>query len=200
DASELVSYAGFDITSNFTGDLESPNDLHYVASGLPDGLVLSDAGVISGTPTDAAVGANQVFSVTATDNTSSNSITAYFTINVNDETLSLTPTSPLGTDNAHPIAITTDASELVSYAGFDITSNFTGDLESPNDLHYVASGLPDGLVLSDAGVISGTPTDAAVGANQVFSVTATDNTSTNSITEYFTINENDETLSLTPAS
>ncbi|HLJ47001.1 MAG TPA: putative Ig domain-containing protein [Bryobacteraceae bacterium] len=115
------------------------------AGNLPPGLSLSTAGVITGTPTTAGTFA---FSATVTDSTVSDtrppSATGQFQIVVNPA-LTVTPaTLPTGTVNT-PYPST--------------TLNATGGT-TPYSWTISAGALPPGLSLSNAGAISGTPTQA----------------------------------------
>ena len=116
----------------------------WSASGLPSGLSISSAGVISGTPA-----ASGTFSVTvqATDSAQVTATKA-LTLTVAGALTITTATLPNGTVGT-------------SYAATTLAA--TGGTPPYS---WSASGLPSGLSMSAAGVISGTP--AAVGS---FSVT-----------------------------
>ena len=159
-ATEDTSFS-YTIPTNTFADVDT-NDtsLTITATGLPNGLTLTD-GVISGTPTNAAVGDTTV-SITATDSTGA-SVTDQIVIsvtNVNDA-----PTVANAQDNQ-----TTAEDSAFSYT---IPTNTFADVDT-NDtsLTITATGLPTGLTLTD-GVISGTPTNAVVGDHTV-TITATD--------------------------
>jgi len=114
-----------------------------VASGtLPDGLSLSSAGAISGTPTAAG--------------------TFDFTGQVNDGKNTLTQALSIVVAEAAPVALaitTTSLPDGTVNQTYNATLEATGGTE--NYSWSVASGtLPDGLSLSSAGAISGTPTAA----------------------------------------
>jgi len=116
-----------------------------VASGsLPDGLSLSSAGVLSGTPT--AVGAS-TFTVRASNGILPDDVTPGLTVTVS------TPANPLFADASPP------ASAEVG-AAYSYTFTATG---SPAPTFSVASGsLPPGLTLDTAGALSGTPSASGV--------------------------------------
>ncbi|ONI76107.1 peptidase M4 family protein [Actinosynnema sp. ALI-1.44] len=131
--------------------------LHWTATGLPEGLSISDGGVISGTPT--AEGSSSV-TATATDSSSpakSGSATFSWTVR---------PQSGTGPEVANPGAQTTEVNTAVN-----LQLSATGGTAP---LHWTATGLPEGLSISDDGLISGTPT--AEGSSSV-TVTATDSSS-----------------------
>ena len=128
---------------------------HYTISGgaLPAGMSLSTAGLLTGTPT-----AGGVFSITvlATD---TDSLTG-------SQTYSLT---------IHPPTITVSPSTATLPAavpGTAYSQTFAGS-GGIGPYRYVLTGnLPSGLSLSEAGILSGTPT--VPGGPYTFTVTATD--------------------------
>jgi hypothetical protein len=113
----------------------------WSASGLPSGLSISSAGVISGTPTAAGS-----FSVTvqATDSAQLTATKAY----------SVTVAAATA-----PLSITTQAPLAGGEVGVAYTQAFAATGGTP-PYSWSASGLPSGLSISSAGVISGTPTAA----------------------------------------
>ena len=120
-----------------------------VATGatLPPGLTLSTGGVLSGTPTNAGT---YSFNVTLSDSTGS--YTTAFQLRIS----SIAVTSP---------GILPNATVGVAYS-YQMTS--TG---GSGTVTWSASGLPSGLSMSPAGLISGTPVTAA---NVGVTITATD--------------------------
>ena len=126
---------------------------YTLSSGtLPAGLSLSNAGVISGTPTSAAVA---TFTVKATD-TNGCAGTLSYTLTPVCPTITVTQTTLPGAIQGAPYSQT-----LTSSGG---TSAYT---------YTIASGaLPAGVTLSSAGVISGTPTTAGTASFTVQSLDA----------------------------
>ncbi len=127
----------------------------FSAPGLATyGLAISNTGVISGTPTTAASGAT--VSVTAS-NSGGTSAAATITLNI-------AAAPPAGSP---PVVSNATVSGTVGTAITPVTVSATN---SPTS--FSASGLASyGLSISNAGVISGTPTTAASGAT--VQVTAT---------------------------
>ena len=112
-------------------------------SGLPAGLTLSSAGVISGTPTKAGT---TTFSIDVMDSSTPTPLsqTGNLSITVNASAGGLTLTTTTLTD----ATVNTAYSATLTAAGG--VAPYTFSLAS-------GSGLPAGLTLSTAGVISGTP-------------------------------------------
>jgi uncharacterized protein YhjY with autotransporter beta-barrel domain len=130
---------------------------NFSATGLPAGLTMSSAGVISGTPTTAG---NATVVVTASDSsggTGSYTSTASASVNISAPTITLFPASG---------ALAQGVGGIVY--GQMLTS--TGGIE-PIRFEVTAGALPPGLSLSTSGVITGTPTTAGTSS---FTVTATD--------------------------
>jgi hypothetical protein len=159
-------------TTTFADVDTSDTNLTITATGLPDGLTFSN-NIISGTPTNAAVGANTV-NIIATDGAGT-SVTDQIIItvaNINDA-----PT--LATAQADQTA--TQGSAFT----YTVPTTTFADIDtSDTSLTITATGLPDGLTFAN-GTISGTPTNAAVGAN-VVNITATDSGGA-SVTDQITI-------------
>lgn len=123
-----------------------------VSSGsLPAGLTFSDSGVLSGTP--AAVGTS-TFAITASDSSS-----PMLTKTV---TLSLSVTAGADLPPALSISSTGLAAAQMS-AAYSATLNATGGTPGYS-WSITAGGLPAGMTLSNAGVISGTPSSAGTSA------------------------------------
>lgn len=156
---------------------------NFSAIGLPAGLTMNSAGVISGVPT-TATGATVV--VTATDSstgTGNYTSTASASLGIAAPTLILTPAA-----GALPGG--------VGGTAYSQTFTTTGGI-APIRYEVTAGALPNGLHLSAGGVISGVPT--ATGAFN-FTVTATDS-SGNSYTgsSAYSITVVAPAISLTPA-
>jgi hypothetical protein len=111
---------------------------------LPPGLTLSNAGVLSGTPT--AIGAFNV-TVTATDTNSCNAtLTLPLGINITCPTVAVNATNLPAATNG------------VAYPSVNLTE--TGGV-APFTWSLSSGFLPAGMTLSPAGVLSGTPTQTA---------------------------------------
>ncbi len=115
---------------------------------MPDGLSLSSAGVISGTPTAVASATPLTFSVTDSANPTNTATAAL--------TLTIVPA------NVVPLALTTTSLPSGQVAtAYSATLTATGGT-TPYAWSLTAGSLPSGLSLNAAtGVISGTPTAAA---------------------------------------
>ena len=126
--------------------------LTYSATGLPAGLVISAAGLVTGTPTTA--GSNTV-TVTANDGRGG--------------TASATFSWTIAAANVAPVV--TNPGSQSGTVGEAVSLQIVATDGNGDALTYSATGLPAGLVISAAGLITGTPTTA--GANTV-TVTAND--------------------------
>ncbi len=110
-------------------------------SGLPSGLILSTAGVISGTPTLAGAFTVQIRATDAAGASATRDLTL-----VVSATSSLTITTP-----ALPAATT-----AVAYPATALTA--TGGTGSGYSWSIASGLLPPGMTLSAGGILSGTPT------------------------------------------
>ncbi|WP_280938469.1 IPT/TIG domain-containing protein [Sinorhizobium sp. A49] len=135
----------------------APYSYDVTVGALPTGLTLAANGTLSGTP--SASGTFN-FTITGTDSSSGSGPYAManaYTLTVASPTLALTPaagTLPAGTvGTAHSQTFT--------------ASNGT----APYSYAITGGSLPNGLTLSAAGIVSGTPT---ADGNYSFDVTATD--------------------------
>lgn len=122
----------------------------FTATGLPSWATLnSTTGVLSGTPPDTT---GAPFAITLTATNASGSVTQNFTLNVSP------PVTPVITNGPPP----TTGSVGTFY-------NFTYQASGlPTPTFSVTTGaLPPGLMLSSAGVLSGTPTVAGIYSGKV---------------------------------
>ena len=127
--------------------------LTYSATGLPAGLVISAAGLITGTPTTA--GANTV-TVTANDGRGGTA-SATFSWTIAAANVAPVVTNPGAQSGTVGVAVT--ALQIVATDG------------NSDPLAFSATGLPAGLVISAAGLVTGTPTTAG---SDTVTVTAND--------------------------
>ena len=136
-----VAIAPLTITAT---DSDPTQTLTFSATGLPPGLVISAAGVITGTP--SSQGTNAV-TVTATDGTGASG-KAGFTWTVSPiVTNTITVTNP-GTQNTQLGAVVT----------LTLSATDSNPADGP-PFTWAAGGLPPGLVLNTAsGIITGSPT------------------------------------------
>jgi hypothetical protein len=147
--------------------------LAWSASGLPSGLTLSASGILSGTPGSGQTGVHEV-TVTAAD-ASGAAGAVQLAIDVLPSTIQLglhahwpTLAWPVGfAIGSHQLAQASDSS-VPGASGF----------------RYAASGLPPGLRLSSAGVLSGTPKRAG---RYPVKVTAGDGYGSGSVTSTWTV-------------
>lgn len=161
------AYAGFDFKSvlSVTGDSAYNGSLvswSVVSGALPAGLVLNADGTLSGTPT--LVGTSN-FTLKATYKTKMGQ-QVYQVVSLGISVGLATATLPAAKVNT-------------AYAAFDFKPllSVSGDPNySVNNVAFSATGVPNGMSLSSAGVLSGTPTTKTAGAN--FNVVATYKTKT----------------------
>ena len=144
----------------------SPYTWAVSAGALPDGLALSPAGVLSGTPTTPGT---STFTVRVTDSANpAATATKSFTLTVSDLAIDTAATLPAA-------AVSVPYTETLLASGG--TSPYTWALSSGT--------LPAPLTLSAAGVLSGTPTAAGTFS---FSIKATDSASpAASVTKSFSL-------------
>ena len=151
-----TSMPGGEVTVPYSETLQAtdgtlPYTWSLVSGSLPDGLMLSAGGVISGTPTTPGL---QAFTVEVTDAVL-RSDTQLLAISIVFGGPTITTTSLPGGEVTVPYSETLQAT--------DGTLSYTWSL--------VSGSLPDGLMLSAGGVISGTPTTPGL---QAFTVQVTD--------------------------
>ena len=170
-----VTYAenasiSLNVSSHFT-DADGTS-LTFTATGLPMGLTMNTAGVISGSVTDDSQIGEHTVEVTASDGVISETNTFTITItNVNDAPTVATPISDVAYAETVPIRL-------------DISSHFV-DVDTGTSLTFTAMGLPTGLTMNTAGVISGSVTDDSQIAEHTVEVTASDGSS--SVINTFTL-------------
>ena len=172
-------------TQSFTASGGTAPYTYTVATGaLPAGLMLSSAGVLSGTPT---AGGTFNFTARATDSTTGAgapfSVLRPYTLIIGPPTVTVAPATLPGASVASAYSQTVTASGGTA----------------PYQYSIVAGALPTGLTLSGAGVISGTPT-AAGSFN--FTVSASDSSGGAgpfSGTQAYTLTVAAPTITLTPA-
>jgi len=157
----------------------TPYTWSIISGNLPPGLTLNSNGVISGTPTKAGT---FTFTIKVTD--SSNPVktaTKEFSITVNEQT--------------QPLTITTEAlPDGIVGTQYSATLSASGGT-APYTWSLVSGSLPTDLTLSNAGVISGTPSAAGT---YNFTVKVEDSSSPKKqATKQLSINVNEQTQPLT---
>ena len=159
------------VSLNVGGNFSDDDTLTISASGLPGGLSMSTAGVITGTiDANASVTSPYTVTVTASDGTGSDDVTDVFVWTVTDDA------PVLGTPIANQADTDADSVSL------NVGGNFSDD----DTLTISASGLPGGLSMSTAGVITGTiDANASVTSPYTVTVTASDGTGSDDVTDVF---------------
>ena len=155
-----VTGTAYSAQLNATGN--TPITWSLASGNLPNGLTVSTAGIISGTPTAAGT---FNFTVLALNSVGSDTKALYIVVNA--PPVITTTTLPSG-------LINTAYSTQLAATG---TTPITWSLES--------GSLPTGLTLSSAGVISGTPT---VLTTSTFTVKATNSAGSATKTLYIVVN------------
>lgn len=131
---------------------------------LPYGLSLANTGFITGT-VDTAVPLNNIFTVRATDNLG-NSSDKIFQISISSKPAQPVWNTPAGSLGTFPTQIF--ASVLLSGSPVLPATSITYSL--------ISGSLPSGMVLSSAGVISGTPALVSQESVSAFTLRITDDT------------------------
>jgi Domain of unknown function (DUF4347)/Putative Ig domain/Bacterial Ig domain len=155
--------------------------LTYSATGLPLGLTINAAGVISGTLNKSASqgGVGGVYSVVVTANDGKGGTVS--------ETFSYTVT------NIAPVVVTAVPTQVVSDSAafsLNVAPNFADGGADTDALTYTATGLPAGLTMNAAGQISGTvPSNASIVGPYTVTVTANDGQG-GTVTSNFVISAN----------
>lgn len=140
-----TSSAGDPVSFSVTGSFSDPNNdpLTFTATGLPPGLAISSAGLISGTiASTATTGSPYTTRVTANDG-NGGTVTSSFTWTV------LPP-------NRNPVAGTLSArtSGVSDVVNIPLASSFSDPDNDP--LSFTAANLPPGLAMSATGLVTGT--------------------------------------------
>jgi hypothetical protein len=138
--------------------------LTYKATGLPAGLAINSAGLISGTVGASAAASNEV------------------TVTVSDGFLSASTRFAWTTTSAPTVAAVAAQSTVRGHAA---KLQIEGKAAAGKRLTYSATGLPIGLTITTAGLISGTVSTNAAATNQV-TVTVSDGSLTASTTFLWT--------------
>src|SRR5664280_526997 len=153
-----------------------PYTFSITSGALPNGLTLSSAGVISGTPT---TGGPFTFTV-GVDDSVGNTGSRTYTVNIGTNSLTVNPASlPNGMQGT-------------AYSQTVTASGGTG----PYTFVMSSGALPAGLSLSSGGVLSGTPTGSGP---STFTVRATDSVA-NTGSRTYTITIGSNILTVSPAS
>ena len=122
-------------------DVDASTTLSYTISGAPSTITATTAGVISGTPTNANVGAHTI-TVTCSDGALTASDQYVLTVtNVND---------------APTVASAIDDVSTAEDAAYSLDASGTcTDVDASTTLSYTISGAPSTITATTAGVISG---------------------------------------------
>ncbi|RAG87195.1 hypothetical protein DN069_02690 [Streptacidiphilus pinicola] len=156
---------GTAVSKQISASDSAGKSLTYSATGLPAGLSISSSGLISGTPTTA--GTSNV-TVTASSGTASGSTSFTWTV-TSQSTETVTVTSP---------------GNQTGTVGTAASLQMKATDSAGKSLTFSATGLPAGLSISSAGLISGTPTTAATSN---VTVTASSGTASGSTSFTWTI-------------
>jgi hypothetical protein len=135
--------SSYSATLGGTGGTAPYGNFTVVSGGLPNGLSLSPAGVLSGTPVDSGTFSFTVQTQDSTTGTGPYTGTTSYALTIAPPTITISPSTLPGGSVAAAYSQT-----LVAGGGMGPYTNF-----------IITSGkLPAGLTLSTSGVISGTPT------------------------------------------
>ncbi|MDB6076053.1 MAG: hypothetical protein JWO89_3693, partial [Verrucomicrobiaceae bacterium] len=168
--------AGLPYSATITASGGASPYVYSLLSGTPpSGLALSNAGVLSGTPTSNA---GQTFSVKVVDNNGC----------VGTQSYTMSP--------GCPVVTVTPGSLPAASIGSAYSQSMTATGGTSPYTWTVSSGtLPAGLTLSSAGFLSGTPTSSAV---QTFTLQAADKNACTGAATY-TVSPVCQTITVTPA-
>jgi len=140
---------GISYFASLEADGDCPITWSKESGELPEGLILSEEGIISGTPTASAIGAFD-FTVKATNIIGSDK--KELSIKIGEELP--TGVKPTIYTSSLPVGRTESP-----YG--PVTLNASGD--KPITWSVRSGKLPEGLTISEEGIISGTPTASAIG-------------------------------------
>jgi hypothetical protein len=159
-----------------------PYKWEVIAGAVPDALVLSAAGILSGTPTNDGHGK---FTVRVTDRAGA-AVERYFDLIIKPQTQPVTPLS-IGTTTPLPWGWL-----HVEYA----ERLFATGGKPPYKWEVIAGTIPEGVQLNSAGVVSGTPTKAG---ETSFTVQATDSAGSTAPPKQFNLSvKSSGTTAVTP--
>jgi len=152
------------------------NTLTYsLASGAPDGMTISCTGLIDLTPTEAQGPGNYSVTVEVSDGTAS--ATEAFQISVNEVNLAPVIT-PIGNQ----------AIDELSLFSYQVVAS-DADLPQNTLTYSLASGAPDGMTISNTGLIEWTPTEAQGPSVNLITVEVSDGTTTTTENFQVTVGE-----------
>ncbi|MFC7616770.1 S8 family serine peptidase [Actinokineospora soli] len=149
-----TSKVGDTVSLQLKGESTAGGSLTYSATGLPAGLAISTAGLITGKPTTAGT---STVKVTATDSAQNTGTTSFTWTVTSTQGGTVTLQKPM---------------DQWGFRGWAVQPlQITGSSTAGGALTYTAAGLPPGLTISSAGRITGVPTTAG---NFTVTVTGTD--------------------------
>ena len=134
------------------GATESEDDLHYSLTTAPDGMTISEEGLIEWTPTEQGAepySENVTVVVADGGEDGAGPATQSFAINV-------TPVNDAPTLSGTPVSFV-DAGSTYSYQLEVADSDDANDANNGTDLSYTLTTAPTGMTVSDTGLITWTP-------------------------------------------
>ena len=157
---------------DLTGYITDPEGtaLTFSASGLPDGITVSTAGIMSGTVTESGLSGAYTISVTASDGANTTSMTPFSLTLAPNGVPQLNSTLP---DQEATVAVRIAFNTSIAFSDPD------GDT-----LSFSATGLPEGVNIGSLGAVGGTP---VVGSEGVYTVTVTATDGVDSVSGSFTM-------------
>ncbi len=158
----------FNLQVQATDSDRPANALTYSLVNPQPGLVISQSGVISWTPTEAQGPSTNVITVMVTDDNP---------VAVNEQHLTATATFKLVINEVNlPPVLGSIAAQTIDELKTLTVSNVASDPDIPtNALTYALVGAPSGATISQSGVISWTPTEAQGPTNVTITTVVTDN-------------------------